>query len=110
MGVQVPLCVNGSENLNGRTVSAWIYIDSSLPDCSPSNNDMGIFLYSASSGNGTEVATAVPVVQSWFQITATVTDASVINAYQAGIFITLNCTNSMVWPITFYVDDVTIGG
>jgi hypothetical protein len=43
MGVQVPLCVTGSENLNGRTVSAWIYIDSSLPDCSPSNNDLGIF-------------------------------------------------------------------
>jgi hypothetical protein len=67
-------------------------------------------LYSASSGNGTEVASAVPVAQSWFQVSTTLTDPSVINAYQAGIFISLNCTNGMVWPITFYVDDVTIGG
>ncbi|HEY4393277.1 MAG TPA: hypothetical protein VGP64_04415 [Polyangia bacterium] len=81
MGAQVPLCVSGSENLNGRTVSAWIYIASNLPDCSPSNNDIGIFLFSASSGNGTEVASAVPVVQSWFQVSGTVTNASVLNDY-----------------------------
>ena len=109
MGVQVPLCVTGSENLNGRTVSAWIYIASNLPDCSPSNNDIGIYLYSAASGNGTEVASAVPVVQSWFQVSATVTNASVLNDYQASILLTLNCTNDQSWPITLYVDDVTIG-
>ncbi len=109
-GVQVPLCVNGSENLNGRTVSAWVYIDSNLPDCSPSNHDVGIYLYSASSGNGMEAASAIPVVKSWFQVTATVTNPAIINAYQAGIFFTLDCTNSMTWPVTLYVDDVTIGG
>jgi len=110
VGVQVPLCATGSENLNGRIVSAWIYIDTALPDCSPSNHDIGVFLTSASSANGMEVASAVPVVKTWFQVTATVTNPTVINAESAALFFTLNCTNNVTWPITFYVDDVTIGG
>jgi len=110
VGVQVQLCATGSENLNGRTVSAWVYIDTALPDCSPSNHDMGVTLTSASSANGIEVASAIPVVKTWFQVTGTVTNATVYNAETAALFFTLNCTNNAVWPITLYVDDVTIGG
>jgi len=110
MGAQVPLCTNGSENLNGRTVSAWVYIDSNLPDCSPSTNQMTLVVSSASSAAGMPVAFATPVVQTWFQITGTVTDPSVINAEMVGVFLTLDCTNNQVWPIVMYLDDVTIGG
>jgi hypothetical protein len=110
MGAQVPLCATGSENLNGRTVSAWIYIDANLPDCSPSNNDLAIIVSSAEVASGVAIAHSVPVVQTWFQVSGTVTDAGAINAEMVTISLTLDCTNNTVWPVTFYVDDVTIGG
>ncbi|HEY0468183.1 MAG TPA: hypothetical protein VGC79_28485 [Polyangiaceae bacterium] len=70
----------------------------------------GLFLIPASSANGTEVASAAPVVKTWFQVTGTVTNSTVFNAQSAALFFTISCTNNVTWPITLYIADVTIGG
>jgi len=106
-GVHFPLCSSSSMNLLGKTVSAWVYIEGdAFPSCG-ALHDMGILITNTSGMSGSG-ASATPVRNQWFQVSATVSLSAAQTAAQVDIALYLSCDTQ--WLGAVYVDDVTIGG
>jgi hypothetical protein len=106
-GVEATFCSPGYASLNGRVVSAWAYVAAaSFPSCG-GNHDVSIRVY-GSGGDGTAATVSNPPLNTWFQVSGTVTSATYSSAYRIGISLYVNCAPT--WSGTLYVDDVVIGG
>jgi hypothetical protein len=106
-GVRIQYCGSGYTNISGKTVSAWVYITgTALPSCS---GDHSMTIGIAGSGGSGIPASTAPVLNSWFQVSGTVTSATYSNSNEIDISFYVNCTN-VTGSWTVYVDDVVVGG
>jgi hypothetical protein len=90
-------------NLQGRTVSIWAYIDTSLPD-SCSGNNLAI---TVSDGNTMPnvVSRSNPPIGTWFQVTGTIGTIPSQTAREVDVALNLCDTTANV---NVYLDDFSI--
>ena len=103
-GVRLPLCNSvSSQNLQGKTVSVWAYIDSPLPDACTGNN-LAVAVSDLNT-NPNVVIRSNPPVGIWFQVTGTIGTIPSQTAREVDIYLNL-CDSTA--NVNVYLDNFSI--
>jgi hypothetical protein len=106
--VQLEFCPSGYVNMVDKTISVWVYIAGpAFPSCGGGDHTFGMNV-SGSRGSGFPAVVDNPSLNTWFQVTGTITSDTYSSAHTVDFSMYINCVPT--WSGTVYIDDVVING